>query len=796
MKISEQWLREWVNPQLDSQQLVEQVTMAGLEVDGVEPVAGAFQGVTVAEVVDVQSHPNADKLRVCKVATGSAEYQVVCGAPNVKKGLKVVLAEVGAVLPGNFKIKKAKLRGVESHGMLCSERELELSDNHDGIMELVDNAPVGQDIRQHLNLDDQCVEIDLTPNRGDCLSIKGLAREVGVLNRLAVSSPSIEPVTPQIEDQFEVLVESPDACPRYLGRVLRNVNTQAESPMWLQERLRRSGLRSIDPIVDVTNYVMMELGQPMHAFDLAKLKEKICVRMAGPGESLVLLDGQKVDLTENTLLITDQSGPIAMAGIMGGAATGVTEQSKDIFLESAFFAPLAIAGKARGYGLHTDSSHRYERGVDFNLQRTAMERATQLLLDIVGGQPGPIVESSSQEHLPKISAIRLRGRRVAQVLNIELESSEIVDILTRLGMQVETENEEEWLVTTPSYRFDISIEADLIEEIARVFGYNRLPAKMPQVSQKHRLKSETEISLGQLRRVLLARGYHEAITYSFVDPKIQTHFLGDKQAIALANPISSDMSEMRTSLWPGLIQALQYNQNRQHSRVRLFESGLVFSQTDVDGTIEQVAKLGGVIAGPREVESWAHSGDKVDFYDIKGDLEALLMMGGHSTSYRFKQMDGQQGALHPGQSAQIIYDGRVVGVVGALHPSVESALDLNGPVFLFELELEAIQRSRVAEFKELSKFPEVRRDLAIIVDESVPLCEINIAIRGEAGEYLTDLKLFDLYQGKGIDPGRKSLALGLTWQHRSRTLTDEEISQLVSCIIKNLEKEFNAVLRG
>ncbi len=794
MKFSEQWLRQWIDPELDSEQLVVQLTMAGLEVDGVEPVAGVFKGVCVAEVLEVQAHPDADKLSVCQVNTGQAQYQVVCGASNVRAGIKVALAEVGAVLPGNFKIKKAKLRGVASEGMLCSEKELELSDNHDGIMELSEGAPVGEDIRRYLELDDQCIEIDLTPNRGDCLSIKGLAREVGVLNRMPVLEVTVEPVAPRVDDTFKVTVEAPEGCPRYLGRVLRNINPDTQSPLWLQEQLRRSGMRSIDPVVDVTNYVMMELGQPMHAFDLAKLNGSINVRMAKAGESLVLLDGQEVQLTEQTLLITDQSGPIAMAGIMGGAATGVTNQTKDIFLESAFFTPLTIAGKARSYGLHTDSSHRYERGVDFQLQRTAIERATQLLLDIVGGEPGPVVEQCSEENLPRASAVQLRGRRVAQILSIELETKEIVDILNRLGMQVETQNEEEWQVATPSYRFDISIEADLIEEIARVYGYNQLPAKMPQISQKRQSKSESEISLQQLRRVLLTRGYYEAITYSFVDPKLQSYFLQGKNAISLANPISSDMSDMRTSLWPGLVQALQYNQNRQHSRVRLFESGLVFSQTE--SGVQQLEKLGGIIAGMRDTESWAHASNKVDFFDIKGDLEALLMQGGQFASYQFVSIDRQQGALHPGQSAEIISGGRSIGMVGAMHPSVERALNLNGPVFLFEVEVAAIQCAKIANFEELSKFPEVRRDLAIIVDESVHLSQVNKVIREQAGEYLTDLKLFDLYQGKGIGPGRKSFALGLTWQHRSRTLTDEEISQLVSSIIKNLEKEFNAVLRG
>lgn len=792
MKFSEQWLREWVNPDISSEELVEQLTMAGLEVDAIEPVAGEFSGVVVAEVLHTEPHPDADKLSVCKVSNGQEEFQVVCGAPNVRAGLKVVLAEVGARLPGDFKIKKAKLRGIESHGMLCSERELELSDSHEGIMELAGDAPVGSNIREYLQLDDQCIDIDLTPNRGDCLGIAGLARDVGVLNKLPVNAIDIQPIEPRHDAVFPVSIDAPEGCPRYVGRVISNINTQATSPLWMQERLRRSGLRSIDPVVDVTNYVLLELGQPMHAFDLDKLQGEIKVRTANNGEKLTLLDGQEVELTEETLLITDGSGPIAMAGIMGGTGTGVTDDTDNIFLESAFFNPITIAGKARSYGLHTDSSHRFERGVDYQLQRNAIERATALLLDIVGGEPGPVVETASDSHLPNSATISLRKQRVAEMLSLNLADEEVEDILVRLGLDVVSRDEQGWSVVAPSYRFDIAIEADLIEEIARVYGYNRLPVRMPQAAPRLKPEAEARIALKHFRRTLLSRGYHEAITYSFVDPKIQAYFGEGREEIALANPISSDMSVMRTSLWPGLVQALQYNQNRQQSRVRLFETGLVFSRSG--GEIEQVAKLGGVIVGGREPKGWSNVSDAADFYDVKGDLEALLAQGGNPSAYDFKPT--QRDALHPGQSAEILRDGGVVGVIGALHPSIEQKLGINGPVFLFELDIAAIEEGVIAEFEELSKFPEVRRDLAIIVDESVQLADIDKAIRKDAGDSLTDLTLFDLYQGKGIDPDRKSLALGLTWQHRSRTLMDEEISQLVDSIINNLEKQFNAVLRG
>ena len=781
MKFSEKWLREWVNPEIDSQALVAQLTMAGLEVDAIEPVAGEFSGVVVAEVLHREAHPDADKLSVCKVSTGRNEYQVVCGAPNVRGGLKVALAEVGALLPDNFKIKPAKLRGVESQGMLCSEKELGLSDNHEGIMELAEDAPVGEDIRRYLKLEDHCIDIDLTPNRGDCLGIAGLAREVGVLNQLRVAAVDIQPVAAAIDDTFPVTINAPHGCPRYVGRVIRDINPGVETPLWMQERLRRSGLRSIDPVVDVTNYVMLELGQPMHAFDLDRLEKGICVRMAQPEEKLVLLDGQEVTLNEDTLLITHGAGPVAMAGIMGGENSGVTQSTRNIFLESAFFDPLVIAGKARSYGLHTDSSHRFERGVDYLLQSKAIERATALLLDIVGGRPGPVTEVFSDEHLPEQRLVGLRKQRISRLLDIDFADSDVEEILERLGMEIGERSDEGWQVKVPSYRFDISLEADLIEEIARVYGYDRIPVNLPQVSVRSRPASETEIPLNIMRRTLLTRGYHEAITYSFVDPKLQPLFDTQNEGIALANPISADMSVMRTSLWPGLVQALQYNQNRQQPRIRLFESGLVFRKVGND--IQQTAKLGGVIVGATEPESWANAGNRVDFYDLKGDVEVLLLLGGDAEAYHFTPGNNQ--ALHPGQNAAIMRNGESIGDIGALHPSIEQALGIKGPVFLFQLDLDVVERGAIAQFTELSKFPEVRRDLSIIVDKSVELSAIDGLIKESAGNDLVDLRLFDLYQGQGIDPNRKSLSLGLTWQHRSRTLTAEEMSRHVARIINN-----------
>jgi len=792
MKFSEQWLREWVNPSIDTDALVAQVTMAGLEVDSVEPVAGMFSGVVVAEVLEAEQHPNADKLRVCRVNTGTDRVQVVCGAPNARVGIKVAFAQVGAVLPGDFKIKKAKLRQVESFGMLCSNAELGLSDEHDGIIELAADAPVGIDVRDYLGLNDQIIEVDLTPNRGDCLGIVGLAREVGVLNKLAVSAVACDPVVATTDDLFAVEVQAPEACPRYVGRVIRNVDLTAATPLWMAERLRRSGIRSIDAVVDVTNYVMLELGQPMHAFDLAQLKGGILVRMATVGEKLTLLDGQELSLSPDSLVIADQQRPLALAGVMGGEDSGVSESTRDIFLESAFFSPLAVAGKARSYGLHTDSSHRFERGVDPELQRRAAERATALLLSIVGGEAGPLVEVASDAFLPKVAKIRLRAERIRKVLALDLPAVEVEEILSRLGMVVTPAENDSWDVTVPTYRFDISLEEDLLEELARIYGYNRLPVCSSTATLALRPSPETRRGLPELRRLLVARGYQEAITYSFVEPKLQQLFDPENEPVALANPISADMAVMRTTLWPGLAKALQHNQHRQQTRVRMFESGMRFVPT-ADG-LQQDQVLAGVVYGSRYAEGWTAKREPVDFYDVKGDVEALLAAGGDLASYRF--VPAPHPALHPGQSASIERNGEPVGFVGALHPSHCDALDLSGPVFLFELSLAVVRQGVLPAFRPLSKYPETRRDLALLVDQSVVVAGLLELVREQAGEWLSNLTLFDVYAGEGIENGKKSLALGLTWQHPSRTLTDEEISSVFNAIVTAAQQRFDAALRS
>ncbi|GGX79609.1 phenylalanine--tRNA ligase beta subunit [Litchfieldella qijiaojingensis] len=793
MKFSEQWLREWVSPQLATQALADQITMAGLEVDAVEAVAENFEGVVIAHVIDKVQHPDADKLSVCQVDDGSGEpLQVVCGAPNVAVGQKVPFARVGAVLPGDFKIKKAKLRGVDSRGMICSASELGLEEGHSaGILVLPALAPVGEDFRAWMELDDSTIEVDLTPNRGDCLSIKGLAREVGVLNRLAVEGPAIETQEATHDERFPIHVSDPERCPRYIGRLIKGVNVGAETPLWMVERLRRSSIRSIDPVVDITNYVMLELGQPMHAFDLGNLHEAIDVRLAREGERLVLLDGQEIALRDDTLVIADHRGPLAIAGVMGGEHSGVNLETRDIFLESAFFTPLAVAGQARTYGLHTDASHRFERGVDPELTRLAVERATALLRKITGGEPGPVIDVTSHDHLPPARHVELRAARLEQALGVTLASETVEDILQRLGMVVH-ETAEGWRVEAPSWRFDIDIEEDLIEELARIHGYNRLPVRRPQARLALRPDGESRQPLSRMRHQMAARGYQEAISYSFVSPELQRTLMPQAVSPRLANPISSDMSVMRASLFPGLIKALEYNLNRQQSRVRLFEAGLVF-RGELDD-LAQIPMLGALACGPREPEGWGAGRETVDFYDVKGDLESLLAMGGDAAAWRFEP--GQHSALHPGQTARVLYRGDEVGWIGTLHPAVRAELGLKVDAVLFEVRLDALTQGRLPSFVPLSRFPEVRRDLALLVEEDLPVQSLLDCLREQAGEWLTELRLFDVYQGKGVPEGYKSVALGLTWQHPSRTLNDDEINRLVDAIVTETGQRFGARLRS
>lgn len=791
MKISESWLREWVNPDVDTETLAEQLTMAGLEVDGVEAAAPEFSKVVVAEVLDVEPHPNADKLRICKVNVGEGEpLQIVCGASNVRTGLRIPAAVVGAKLPGDFKIKKSKLRGELSQGMLCGASELGLEETSEGLMELPTDAPVGTNIRDYLNLDDKVIEVDLTPNRGDCLSIAGVAREVSVINKVDLTPVEFNAVTESSTKTVTVDVQAPEDCPRYLGRVIEGINPDAQTPEWMVEKLTKSGLRSISAMVDVTNYVLLELGHPMHAFDLSKLDGNIVVRKACQGEKLTMLDEKEVELDDSVLVIADQKQVLAMAGIMGGLSSSVTNETKDVFLECAFFQPITIAGKARNFGMQTDSSHRFERGVNPDGLENAMIRATQLLIDICGGSAGPIQVQESLTHLPQHDSILLRREQLARILGVSIEDSQVSGMLNRLGMQV-TDTNEGWQVISPSFRFDIAIEADLIEEIARIYGYNRLPTQTFHGSMQLHEVPECDLEQDKIHERLFDRGYQEVITYSFVDPTIQAILDPEATAVALANPISSDMSVMRTSLWSGLAQALIYNLKRQQDRVRIFEYGLKFNTQDND--IKQVNVISGAICGSHENEQWGQKERPVDFYDIKGDVEAILDLTADKDQFRFET--GSHPSLHPGQSANIIKAKEVVGWVGRLHPKVIQKLGLKEDVYVFELSWDAITSVKLPEFKALSKFPSIRRDLAVVVDDEVSGQQVLDVINQTLPEILKEVRIFDVYKGNGVDSGRKSVALGLILQESSRTLTDQDVDSATAKVVEKLEKKLGATLR-
>ena len=792
MKFSEHWLREWVSPDITTAQLAAQLTMAGLEVDSVTPVAGTFANVVVGEVLSVEPHPNAEKLQVCKVNVGeTVPLQIVCGAANVAAGLRVPCARIGAELPGGMKIKQAALRGVESSGMLCSAKELGMAESAEGLMILPPDAPAGTDIRCVLGCDDVSIELGLTPNRSDCLSVAGIAREVGVLNRMPIKAPQIDSIAAAITDTFPVEIQAPVDCPRYAGRVLKGVNTNTASPLWLQERLRRSGIRSISVVVDVTNYVMLELGQPMHAFDLAKLHTGIVVRKARANEKIKLLDGRDLTLTPETLVIADARAPQAIAGVMGGMDSAVGTATSDIFLESAFFAPHAVAGRARAFGMHTDSSHRFERGVDPQLQSRAIERATALILQIAGGQAGPVIDVTHAAHLPKRIPITLRRARTTRVLGITIPDDKVPDILSRLGMTVSAAPEG-WSVIPPMFRFDIALEVDLIEELARVLGYDQIPNQRPRAAFAMLPAPDARVDINDVRESLLRRGYQEVITYSFVDPKLQQLLDPARTPIALTNPIASDMSVMRTGLWPGMVKTLLHNLNRQQDRMRIFESGLRFIQNAA--AIQQDTVIGGLAYGAVEPEQWGAQKRVADFFDVKADVVQLLQLAGLTLGLKFTR--AEHPALHPGRSAAITRAGQIVGWVGELHPSVVQQLDLPIAPHVFEIEYAAVAVATARRFREISRFPSIRRDIAIVLGESVAYAEVEERIRFAAPELLTHLQLFDVYKGKGIESGSKSLALGLTFQTLERTLSDGDVDIALQQILMALAQHFGAKLRS
>lgn len=786
MKFSEIWLRDWVNPALDTEQLSHLLTMAGLEVESVEPAAPRFSGVVVAEVKSVRKHENADRLRVTEVDVGNGErVQIVCGAPNVAEGLKVPCALSGAVLPGDFRIKPTKMRGVESNGMLCSGKELGVPDDVDGLLVLPADAPVGADIRDYLQLDDATFELKITPNRADCLSLRGIAREVAALTRAALNEPTITAVAPAIDDTLPVTVDATAACPRYIGRVIRGVDARAATPAWMRQRLERAGLRSISAVVDVTNYVLLELGQPLHAFDLGKLAGNIHVRMAQPGETLALLNGKTIDLDPDMLVITSGDKAVALAGIMGGANSEVDDTTVDVFLESAFFSPEAIAGRARKLTLNSDASFRYERGVDYALQRDAIERASALILSICGGQAGPLSEAVST--LPVKPAVQVRTARVNKVLGITLSQQEIGAILTGLGFET-AEVDAGFSVTPPSFRFDIEIEEDLIEEIARVHGYENVPADAPRARLAMLPLPETATPRHELRRRVACRDYQEIVSYAFVDAQWEADLGGNANPVTLINPIASQMSVMRSTLFGGLIDTLVSNLNRKQSRVRVFEIARVFLK-QADGSVQQPERLAGLAFGSRYPEQWGVSGERVDFHDVKADVEALLAP--RAAVYRA----GQHPALHPGRTADILIDGKRVGVVGELHPAWVHKYDLPAAPVLFEIDFDVLTSRSSIEAQPVSKFQPVRRDLALVVDEAVSHDALRDALLAAAPEAVYAVSLFDIYRGKGVDEGKKSLAFKVLMQDTSRTLTDEDVESAIRRMVEAVSAGLNAKLR-
>ena len=790
MQISEAWLREYVNPPISTEELVAQLTMAGLEVDSVEPASAVFSGVVIGQVIATEQHPDADRLKVCQVDVGQHEpLQIVCGATNVKPGLKIPAALIGAVLPGDFKIKQSKLRGVESFGMLCSEKELGIAADANGLMELKPDAPVGKDIREYLVLNDTIIEVDLTPNRADCLSVEGIAREVALLNNMDWQLTSINPVDIKHQDNLAIKVEVNSACPRYLGRLIKGIDLKAESPAWLQERLRRSGIRSLSAVVDVTNYVLLELGQPLHAFDADKLVGGITVRMAKANEQLSLLNGQTISLDAQALVIADDKQPLALAGVMGGSDSAVSDITTNIFLECAFFTPRAIAGEARRFGLHTDSSHRFERGVSASLQHRALERATQLIVEIAGGSAGVISEVKHAPSLPQRSPILLRRRQIERVLGISLSDEQVHTIFVRLGMCVKS-SPEGWQIAPPDFRFDMAIEADLIEELARIYGYNNIPNNSLLMRTELGKATETVVDLDRLKDVLVDRGYQEAITYSFVDEEIQQILAADDEQIKITNPISSDLSVMRSTLWCGLLKAALHNLNRQQNRIRFFETGLRFLK--VDGYTQQQKMLSGLILGSFYPEQWGEKQRKVDFFDLKADVEALFSLSGSTVKY----VSASHSSLHPGQTAHILSPtGEKIGILGMLHPNIERQLGFETPVFLFELDQDLLLNKTISKFKSLSKYPSVKRDHALIVKENITADDLLASIKSCNEPTVQDISIFDLYRGKGIDADCKSVAVSITLQNFSQTLTDSEIDATFNNILKTLDHSIGAKLR-
>lgn len=798
MKYSETWLREWVNPALSLQDLAHQLTMAGLEVEEVSPIAPPLTGVVVGEVLQTVTHPHAAQLNLCTVSIDatSAPLQIVCGAPNVQAGMKVAVATLGAKLADQEPIQQTTIRQIDSCGMLCSAAELGLSEDNAGILALPADAPLGQALWSYLQLDDHIIDIGLTPNRGDCLSIRGLAREVAALTGAAYTSLAITPVSPTIAATCDVHVIAPEACPNYIGRVIQGVRTDFVSPVWLSERLRRCGVRSINPVVDVVNYVMLCLGQPMHAFDLATLKTPVTVRESSDGEVIELLDGSKKELEQGTLVIADKAGPIAIAGVMGGLASAVSTSTSSIFLESAYFTPATVARARQRYGLNSDSAYRYERGIDPTMQRDAIELATQLIIACAGGEAGPLIECLSVTHLPTPASVVLRYKKLKQVLGFDIAAEAIEDIFKRLQLSYRSDNkgslDVQWTLTIPSYRTDLRIEEDIIEEVARLYGYDHVPTHRGNVGLIAQATLDQSAHLQTLADHLCHLGYHEIISYSFIDKALQSLLDPMQETCELLNPMTAEMAVMRTSLWPGLVMAMHYNKSRQQQRIRLFEMGTCFRYHAKE--LCQPKRLAGLVMGSCLPEQWGTRTEAVNFFDVKGDVEQLLSAYFPLAEISFKPTDHP--ALHPGQAAAIYHQEQCLGIMGRLHPSVLQTLDVQEEIFVFELALAHLQPKALATYSDVSKFPEIRRDLSILVNQAVPVKEIQDTIKGIAGGWLKDVFIFDVYQGKGISPDVKSIALALILQHPTRTLVDDEVAELIERVIMTLKGQLGAELRS
>ncbi|MBP6057873.1 MAG: phenylalanine--tRNA ligase subunit beta [Nitrosomonas sp.] len=787
MKFSENWLRTFVNPPCSSNELAHALTMAGIEVESIQPVAAIFDNVVVAEVLSIEKHPTADRLKVCNVKTGKAEtdlLQIVCGAPNVSIGVKVPCALIGATLPG-FTIKKTKLRGIDSAGMLCSAKELGITDAADGLLLLPEDAPVGVDFRSYYGLDDTVLTLSLTPNRADCLGMLGVAREVAAITNTDLNASEINSVVSDTGDILAVHVVAQEACPLYCGRVIRNINLDVLTPLWIAQRLERSGIRSINPVVDITNYVLLETGQPMHAFNLAKITGALQVRYAFPHEKIQLLNGNEIDLNSGMLLIADEHKPLALAGIMGGLDSGVTHGTTDIFLESAFFSPNVISGKSFCLGFSSDSAYRFERGVDFAATRNALERATYLIQAICGGKAGPVTEMKHQ--LPQRSSVNVRTDRIKRVLGIDINGQQISAYFKRLGFEFSVK-EGIFNVTPPTYRFDLAIEEDFIEELARIYGYDHIPAHSPRANMAMLPASEAECSSTEIKQLLILRDYQEVINYSFVDAEWELDFVGNSKPITLKNPIASQMSVMRSTLIGGLISNLQFNLNRKQTRVRLFEMGCCFIRDDANDC-KQMEKLAGLSYGDIASEQWGISARNADFYDIKADMEILY----RNQAIHFKKFSHP--ALHPGKSAEIYIEDKSIGWLGELHPRWQKKYGLQKNAILFEVSLESLIPKLLPVAQEISKFPPVRRDIAIIVDSDVSVHSLLASMYAEKSTIVADISLFDIYRGKGVENTKKSLAFRVLLQDTEKTLTDEEADFAVTNLIKILENKFCATLR-